>query len=379
MTYEGSSIDPSKPSIARVYDYLLGGKDNYAVDREIGDVFKRDLPGSVAIAFANRTALTRAVGEIVKTTGIRQFIDLGSGLPTADNVHQVAQRHAPEARVVYVDIDPQVLVHGRALLEKDERTRVVAVDVRNPEGVRTHPDTQDMIDFTRPVAVIFSAILHHVNDDEDPAGIVRYWRDNVPSGSYFFISHFRSGNNPETREAEQVLQQTFGRGRWRTDAEIASSSTAWKSSTRVSSPHRCGAPTRPKPPGTTAGNGNSRSGNTSSPRLSPANPDQPGRRPPYGHRTPHPRPRFGLVAWETSQQPKASMWHTRPYIKPTPLPPYRNAHRRVGDAPGPHSCRPTPCNGPRNGRRPPERPGQRARDRSSAAANGANAVAVPVG
>ncbi len=221
MTYEGSSIDPAKPSIARVYDYLLGGKDNYAVDREIGDVFKRDLPGSVAIAFANRAALTRAVREIAKTTGIRQFIDLGSGLPTADNVHQVAQRHAPESRVVYVDIDDQVLVHGRALLENNDRTRVVAVDVRNPEGIRTHPDTLDIIDFTRPIAVILSAILHHVNDDEDPAGIVRYWRDHVPSGSYFFISHFRSGNNPETEEAEKVLQQTFGRGRWRTDAEIA--------------------------------------------------------------------------------------------------------------------------------------------------------------
>ncbi|MEU8905688.1 SAM-dependent methyltransferase [Streptomyces mirabilis] len=222
MTYEGSSIDPARPSIARVYDYLLGGKDNYAVDREIGDVFKRDLPGSVAIAFANRAALTRAVREIAKTTGIRQFIDLGSGLPTADNVHQVAQRHAPESRVVYVDIDPQVLVHGRALLENNDRTRVVAVDVRNPEGIHTHPDTLEIIDFTRPVAVILSAILHHVNDDEDPAGIVRYWRDHVPFGSYFFISHFRSGNNPETAEAEMVLQQTFGRGRWRTDAEIAS-------------------------------------------------------------------------------------------------------------------------------------------------------------
>jgi hypothetical protein len=221
MTHEGSSIDPSKPSIARVYDYLLGGKDNYAVDREIGDVFKRDLPGSVAIAFANRSALTRAVAEIVKTTGIRQFVDLGSGLPTADNVHQVAQRYAPEARVVYVDIDPQVLVHGRALLEKDDRTRVVPVDVRDPEGIRTHPDTLDIIDFTQPVAVMFSAILHHVNDDEDPAGIVRYWREQVPSGSHFFVSHFRSGNNPETQEAEKVLQQTFGRGRWRTDAEIA--------------------------------------------------------------------------------------------------------------------------------------------------------------
>ncbi|MFE7033165.1 SAM-dependent methyltransferase [Streptomyces sp. NPDC057621] len=222
VTYRGSSIDPTRPSIARVYDYLLGGKDNYAADRAVGDVFKRDLPGSVAIAFANRAALTRAVREIATTTGIRQFIDLGSGLPTADNVHQVAQRAAPDARVVYVDIDPQALVHGRALLENNDRTRVVAADVRNPEAVRTHPDTVELIDFERPVAVILSAILHHVNDDEDPAGIVRYWRDHVPSGSYFFLSHFRSGNDAETAEAEKVLQQTFGRGRWRTDAEIAS-------------------------------------------------------------------------------------------------------------------------------------------------------------
>ncbi|WP_408052116.1 SAM-dependent methyltransferase [Streptomyces sp. HO565] len=222
MTGERSSINSTEPSIARVYDYLLGGKDNYAVDREIGDVFKRDLPGSVAIAFANRAALTRAVREIVTTTEIRQFIDLGSGLPTADNVHQVAQRHAPESHVVYVDTDPQVLVHGRALLEENDRTRVVPVDVRDPEGVRTHPDTRALIDFDRPVAVMFSAILHHVNDEEGPGDIVRYWRDHVPSGSYFFVSHFRSGHNPETAEAEKVLQGTFGRGRWRTDEEIES-------------------------------------------------------------------------------------------------------------------------------------------------------------
>ncbi|MFJ6838520.1 SAM-dependent methyltransferase [Streptomyces sp. NPDC091209] len=221
MTSEGTSIDATRPSIARVYDYLLGGKDNYAVDREIGDVFKRDLPGSVAIAFANRSALTRAVAEIATTTEVSQFIDLGSGLPTADNVHQVAQRHVPESRVVYVDIDPQVLVHGRALLEENDRTRVVEADVRDPEAVYNHPETRAMIDFERPVAVVFSAILHHVNDEEDPAGIVRFWRDRVPSGSYFFVSHFRSGDNPETAEAERVLQQTFGRGRWRTDEQIA--------------------------------------------------------------------------------------------------------------------------------------------------------------
>jgi O-methyltransferase involved in polyketide biosynthesis len=222
MTGERSSINSTEPSIARVYDYLLGGKDNYAVDRAVGDVFKRDLPGSVAIAFANRAALTRAVREIVTTTGIRQFIDLGSGLPTADNVHQVAQRYAPESQVVYVDTDPQVLVHGRALLEENDRTRVVPVDVRDPEGVRTHPDTQALIDFDRPVAVMFSAVLHHVNDEEGPGDIVRYWRDHVPSGSHFFVSHFRSGHNPETAKAEKVLQGTFGRGRWRTDEEIES-------------------------------------------------------------------------------------------------------------------------------------------------------------
>jgi SAM-dependent methyltransferase len=220
MTYEGSSIDPSKPSIARVYDYLLGGKDNYAVDREIGDVFKRDLPGSVAIAFANRSALTRAVGEIVKTTGIRQFIDLGSGLPTADNVHQVAQRYAPDAKVVYVDNDPIVLAHGRALLAENDNTTVIQADLREPKAIIEHPDTVRLIDFGKPVGVIFSATLHHVNDDEDPAGIVRFWHDRIASGSHVFISHFRSENDPRSQELEALLQGSLGRGRWRTDDQI---------------------------------------------------------------------------------------------------------------------------------------------------------------
>ncbi|MCZ1012143.1 SAM-dependent methyltransferase [Streptomyces lydicus] len=215
-----SDVDQSQPSIARVYDYLLGGKDNYAVDRVVGDRFKQELPGSVAIAHANRQGLIRAVREIA-LAGIEQFIDLGSGLPTADNVHQVAQHHAPGSRVVYIDSDPIVLAHGRALLEDNEHTRVVQADVRDPRSIREHPDVIGMIDFDRPVAVIHSAVLHHINDDEDPRSIVRYWQEQVPSGSYFFISHFRSGGNPETVEAEAVLQATFGRGRWRTDEEIS--------------------------------------------------------------------------------------------------------------------------------------------------------------
>ncbi|TSB21474.1 SAM-dependent methyltransferase [Streptomyces benahoarensis] len=219
MTEGNSGVDQSKPSIARVYDCLLGGKDHYVVDRAVGETFKHDMPGSVAIAHANRQNLVRAVRELA-LAGIDQFIDMGSGLPTADNVHQVAQRQVPDARVVYIDSDPIVLAHGRALLEGHAHTRVLQADVRDPQAIREHPDTVELIDFDRPVAVVLSAILHHLNDDEDPRALVRYWQEQVPSGSYFFISHFRSGDNPQTAEAEAVLQSTFGRGRWRSDAEI---------------------------------------------------------------------------------------------------------------------------------------------------------------
>lgn len=213
------AIDQGKPSIARVYDYLLGGKDNYLVDQEIGDHFKVNLPGSVAIAFTSRQALIRGVRDMARV-GMRQFIDFGSGLPTADNVHQVAQRYAADARVVYVDNDPIVLAHGRALLATDRNITVIQADVRDPASIRDHPDVARLIDFEQPVGVIFSSILHHLNDDEDPATVVRFWNDQISSGSYVFITHFRSGRNPETSAAEQKLQSTFGRGRWRDTDEI---------------------------------------------------------------------------------------------------------------------------------------------------------------
>jgi hypothetical protein len=219
MTDSATQVDQSKPSIARVYDYLLGGKDNYAVDREIGDFFVKDLPGSVGIAYANRQALIRAAGNMARA-GVRQFIDMGSGLPTADNVHQVVQRHTPDVHVVYVDNDPIVLAHGRALLATDETTTVIQADLRHPQAIYDDPDVARLIDFGRPVGIIFSATLHHLNDDEDPAGLVRWWADRVPSGSYVYISHFRSGHNEETATAEEKLQASFGRGRWRTDAEL---------------------------------------------------------------------------------------------------------------------------------------------------------------
>ena len=219
MNDSAGVVDPNTPSIARVYDYLLGGKDHYPADQKIGDHFKVDLPGSVAIAFGNRQALVRGVRDIARS-GVKQFIDLGSGLPTADNVHQIAARYTDDAKVVYVDNDPIVLAHGRTLLATDDRTTVVQADAREPEKIRNSEEVRRLIDFDRPVAMVFSAILHHLNDDEDPRGLVSYWCDQIPSGSEVFISHFRSGGNSETEAAEQKLQSTFGRGRWRTDDEI---------------------------------------------------------------------------------------------------------------------------------------------------------------
>ncbi|QIS12214.1 SAM-dependent methyltransferase [Nocardia arthritidis] len=219
MADQPNTIDQSKPSIARVYDYLLGGKDNYLVDQQVGDRFKNDLPGSVAIAQTNRQALIRAVRDM-SAAGMRQFIDFGSGLPTADNVHQVAERHAPGSRVVYVDIDPIVLAHARALLATNNSTTVIQADLRDPKRIQDDPEVARLIDFSQPVGIVFSAILHHLNDEENPAEVVRYWTDQLVPGSLVYISHFRSGHNAETEAAERTLQDTFGRGRWRDDNEI---------------------------------------------------------------------------------------------------------------------------------------------------------------
>jgi hypothetical protein len=217
---EKTAIDTTVPSIARTYDYILGGKDNFAADRAIGDQIINNLPGAPVIAIDNRATLIRVVRELVTGLRVKQFVDLGSGLPTAENVHQIAQRHEPGVKVVYVDNDPIVLAHGRALLEENENTTVLQADLRNGEEIYDNPATRALIDFDQPVAIILSAILHHLNDDEDPASLVKFWVDRIPSGSYVFISHFRSLNDPRSVEIEDVLQASFGRGRWRTDDEI---------------------------------------------------------------------------------------------------------------------------------------------------------------
>jgi SAM-dependent methyltransferase len=214
-------FNPEVPSIARVYDYLLGGKDHFPSDREVGDIFIRQFPGAVAIAVDNRACLTRAVDFIAAKLGIGQFIDLGSGLPTADNVHQVAQRANPAARVAYVDNDPSVLAHGRALLAEDDQTIVVQADITDPRAVLAMPEIRELLDLSRPVAVIASAVLHHVTEAEDPISLITAVKEAVPAGSALFISHFRTLGDPDSAAMEGVLQEAFGRGAWRTDAQIA--------------------------------------------------------------------------------------------------------------------------------------------------------------
>lgn len=216
-----SGIDPTVPSIARTYDYMIGGKDNFASDREVGEKIYAELPGAVMIAVDNRKILGRAVRYMVETADIDQFIDFGSGLPTARNVHQVAQGINPDARVVYVDNDPAVLAHGRALLAENGNTTVIQADIRDPRTILDHPETRRLIDFSRPVGVIMCAILHHLLDEEDPQGIVDLLSGAVPTGSHLFITHFRTLGNAESHDIEAILQQAYGRGAWRTDADIA--------------------------------------------------------------------------------------------------------------------------------------------------------------
>ena len=174
---------------ARMYDYVLGGKDNYAADREAMDAWLAIDPGAAFTARANRAFLGRAVRYLTAEAGIRQFLDIGTGIPTAGNVHEVAQAIAPATRVVYVDYDPIVLAHARALLTSDEAgaTEYIDADLRDTGTILSH--AAELLDFTKPVAITLLSILHAIPDSDDPHAIVATLLDAVPPGSYLAISH----------------------------------------------------------------------------------------------------------------------------------------------------------------------------------------------
>jgi hypothetical protein len=203
-------IDTSTPHTARVWNYWLGGKDNYTADREAGDQVEALIPGIVNSARANRAFLGRAVRYLVADAGIRQFLDVGTGIPTANNTHEVAQSIAPESRIVYVDNDPIVLVHARALLVGSPQgvTDYIEADARDPEKILQ--EAARTLDFEQPIAVMMLGILNHIVDDEQAHAIVNRLLDAVPSGSYLVIGHPTAEVHGEAMEESMRLWNERG-------------------------------------------------------------------------------------------------------------------------------------------------------------------------
>ncbi|WP_285730709.1 SAM-dependent methyltransferase [Nocardiopsis sp. ATB16-24] len=210
-------IDMETPSIARMYDYLLGGKDNFEADRKACETLADGIPELVAFANDNRAFLSRAV-EYVAAQGVEQFLDLGAGLPTAENTHHVAQRSRPRSRVVYVDNDPIVLAHGRALISDSEETAFLLADIRRTDEILAAPETRRLIDVDLPVCVMLVSLLHCLPDADDPFGMVRSLMERLAPGSCVVFSH--------------IVSEDPRAGAWMTD-QILSFGTPWG---RVRSP-----------------------------------------------------------------------------------------------------------------------------------------------
>ena len=192
-------VNINVPHSARIYDYWLGGKDNFAVDRAVGDAMIKAIPGMRYMAAENRKFVHRVARDLVEKERIRQFLDVGTGIPTRPNLHEIAQRTAPEARVVYVDNDPIVLVHARALMISTEqgRSEYISADLRAPESILNDKVLRDTLDFGRPVGLTLIAILMLIADEDDPWSKVDALRDAMPSGSLLAITHPTADFAPE--------------------------------------------------------------------------------------------------------------------------------------------------------------------------------------
>jgi SAM-dependent methyltransferase len=217
-------VDPTRASIARVYDAFLGGKDNYEIDREVFHRVQKVAPEARDLAWSNRNFLTRAVRFLTDQGGIRQFLDCGSGLPTAENTHQIAQRIDEQAHVVYIDNDPVVIAHGEALLEENEVTHFVSADIFEPQDVLEHPLVRKYLDFSKPVALLQVGTLHHYTSDNG-AELMREYVDALAPGSFVAISHFLDPETPElsplARRMEDVfLHSPMGSGMFRTKEQL---------------------------------------------------------------------------------------------------------------------------------------------------------------
>jgi len=207
-----AGVNANVPHSARIYDYWLGGKDNFAVDRAVGEAMIQAIPGMRYMAGENRRFVHRAARDLVETEGIRQFLDIGTGIPTRPNLHEIAQRIVPEARVVYVDNDPIVLVHARALMVSTAqgRSAYISADIRDPRSLLTESILVDTLDLTKPVGLTLIAILMLLSDADDPWHIVATLRDAMPSGSCLAITHPTADFAPA--EMNQAVAAATGAG-----------------------------------------------------------------------------------------------------------------------------------------------------------------------
>ncbi len=205
--WEVPKINTNVPHPARVYDYFLDGKDNFEADRVAADAAIQAFPRTAESARAARAFLRRVVQYLAAEAGIRQFLDIGTGLPSGENVHQVAQATAPEARIVYVDNDPIVLLHAQALLTSSREGAVAYLDadLRDPEKILG--EAAKTLDFGQPMAVLLLGILHNIGDQDDPYGIVRRLVQAMPGGSYLAICHLTAGIYPELAEWARALNE----------------------------------------------------------------------------------------------------------------------------------------------------------------------------
>lgn len=211
-------LDLTRPNVARIYDYFLGGKDNFAPDREVAEGALAIAPELRTMARENRALLTRIVLFLARN-GIRRFIDIGCGLPTQGNVHEIAQSIAPNSRVVYVDNDPVVVVHAEALLGKADNVKIVTGDVLDPDGILGAPEVQSLLADGEPVAVLLLAILH-VIPDEAATRIVATLRDAMPSGSYLAISHVANDSRPDRADRVAAVLRQAAEPVWRNQTQV---------------------------------------------------------------------------------------------------------------------------------------------------------------
>lgn len=216
-------VDPDQPSAARMYDYFLGGSHNFAADRELANQVLAVFPDGPLMAQANRSFLLRGV-KYLHAQGVRQFLDLGSGIPSVGNVHETA----PESAVVYVDIDPVAVAHSGAILADNDRVGVVQADVRRPEDVLDSPVTRGLLDFDQPIGLLTVALWHFLPDADDPVGVLRTFRDALPAGSGLVLGHGTYDNRPdEVARAEAIYKNSANPVSSRTKAQVEPFLAGW--------------------------------------------------------------------------------------------------------------------------------------------------------